>query len=491
MSGQENESTEIAKEALTLSGSNYLCRVIFLVRGLGVAALLQPEIYGIWSVLKSLQDSTAFANLGASHALLREIAMNKGSREQHSLQSTSLNLALLVTFASSTVLLILSFTPALSNIGAELRISLIVMMLSVVTYHIPRQLLAHKDFYFLARYLLIYALLNSLFSLVAVYFWGLTEMLWGLVLTHILAVLFVLKNGRISFSTHFNRPLAAKLVSSGLPVMVGAALFFFLRAADQFLVYAFIGATASGYYAISNFVAMTVTQIPVALASALFPRMMERHSGGASRQEIEHLFFEPLKLICVGVPILLGLTYFALEPMLVYVLPNYLPALDVIRIALLGIFFQSIWSLSHPLLLAFEKQRQQMQIGLALLLLNIAAVYLTISNGGSVEAVSWVASGMGVVSAIAILSYTFRLLDRASSANAKTLWDISWPITYGVACCLLIDHKLSIEATMMPVLVEALAKMFAFGLSSLPLLAYLWQAWSKRNQSVDETANRR
>jgi len=488
MSSQKNESTEIAKEALTLSGSNYICRVIFLVRGLGVAALLQPEIYGIWSVLKSLQDSTAFSNLGASHALLREIAINKGRREQQSLQSTSLNLALMVTLAISAVLLTLSFTPVLSNIGPELRISIMVMMLSVVTYHIPRQLLAHKDFYFLARYLLIYALLNSIFSLVAVYFWGLTEMLWGLVLTHILAILFVLKNGRISFSTHFNGPLAAKLIGSGLPVMVGAALFFFLRAADQFLVYAFIGATASGYYAISNFVAMTVTQIPVALASALFPRMMERHTGGASRQEIEHLFFEPLKLICVGVPILLGLTYFALEPMLVYVLPSYLPALDVIRIALLGIFFQSIWSLSHPLLLAFEKQRQQMQIGVGLLVLNIVAVYLTIRNGGSVEAVSWVASAMGLVSAIVILAYIFRLLQRASSANAKTIWDISWPITYGAACCLLIDHKLSIEASTLPILVESAAKMFAFGIGSLPLAAYLWLAWQKRNQSTDATA---
>lgn len=483
MSSTKNESTEIAKEALTLSGSNYLCRVIFLVRGLGVAALLQPEIYGVWSVLKSLQDSTAFSSLGASHALLREVALNKGERERHSLQSTSLNLALLVTIAISVVLLALSFTPLFENLGSDLRISLLIMVLAAITYHIPRQLTAHTQFYFLARYLLIYALLNAVFSLVAVYFWGLTEMLWGLVLTHILAIVYVMQHRHLSFSMHFDQTLARRLVASGLPVMVGAALFFFLRAADQFMVYAMIGAAASGYYAISNFVAMTVTQIPVALASTLFPRMMERHTEGASRQEIEHLFFEPLKILCVGIPILLGATYFALEPMLVYLLPNYLPALDVIRIALLGIFFQSIWSLAHSLLLTFEKQRQQMVIALGLLIANIAAVYITIKLGGTVETVSWVASLMSIVSAILILAYIFKLLERATTANVKTLWSISWPVMYGAATCLVIDRIVTVETQLLPVMVEALAKLGVFGLACVPLVTYLWRAWTERNQT--------
>lgn len=485
MTSRTDESTQIAKEALTLSASNYLCRVLYLVRGLGVAALLQPEIYGIWSVLKAMQDSTAFSNLGASFALLREVALNKSRGDEHGdrlLHATALNLSLLVTAAVCIVLLALSYTPLMPDIGSVLRISLIVMMLAAVTYYIPRQLQAHRAFYFQARYLLLYAFLNVVFSLLAVYFWGLAEMLWGLVLAHSLAIVYTMRNDQLHFTRLYDSKLARVLVQTGLPVMLGSGLFFFLRAADQFLVYALIGSVASGYYAISNFVAMTVTQIPIALAATLFPRMMERHSGGASRREIEHLFFEPLKILSIGTPVLLGATYFAVEPMLVYLLPDYLPALNVIRIALIGIFFQSVWSLSHSLLLTFEKQNQQMFLALALLAVNIAAVSLAIINGGNVEVVIWVASGVSFLSALVILLYVFLLLERPMAANLATLLHILWPLLYAAAVCLMIDRFVTIELGSLSILIEATAKLAVFGLLSAPLFWSLYSAWRQRSK---------
>lgn len=484
MSKTDN-STQIAKEALTLSISNYLCRVIYLVRGVGVAALLQPEIYGIWSVLKALQDSTAFSNLGSSFALLREVALNRGkgsSDDDYTIQQTSLNLSLLVTIALAVLLLVLSFTPLMPDIGPILRISLVVMILSAITYYIPRQLQAQTAFYFQARYLLVYASLNTFFSLIAVYFWGLAEMLCGLMLAHVLAIAYVHKNGHLQFSLFFETALARKLITAGLPVMLGAALFFFLRAVDQFLVYALIGGVAAGYYAISNFVAMTVTQVPVALAATLFPRMMERQSDGASRREIEHLFFEPMKFLCIGTPIILGFTYFAIEPVLKYFLPAYFPALDVIRIALIGIYFQSIWSLSHSLLLTFDKQKQQMWLAILLILFNLIVVATAISFGGNVETVTWVASGVSLVSALLILVYIFRLLQRPLISNLQTLAAIAWPVCYGVLVCLLIEFQLQFNYSRYPLLIDSVAKTLIFALSSLPLLGLLWRGWQQRQQ---------
>lgn len=484
MSKTDN-STEIAKEALSLSVSNYVCRVIYLVRGVGVAALLQPEIYGIWSVLKALQDSTAFSNLGSSFALLREVALNRGkgsSDDDYAIQQTSLNLSLLVTMAIAVLLLALSFTPLMPDIGPILRISLIVMILSAVTYYIPRQLQAQTAFYFQARYLLVYASLNTVFSLVAVYFWGLAEMLCGLMLAHVLAIAYVYKNGHLQFSLFFETSLAKKLIAAGLPVMLGAALFFFLRAVDQFLVYALIGGVAAGYYAISNFVAMTVTQVPVALAATLFPRMMERQSDGASRREIEHLFFEPMKFLCIGTPIILGLTYFAIEPVLKYFLPAYFPALDVIRIALIGIYFQSIWSLSHSLLLTFDKQRQQMWLALLLILFNIVIVAAAIGLGGSVETVTWVASSVSLLSALLILVYIFKLLLRPLNSYLQTLIAIAWPACYGVLACLLIDSQWHFNYSRYPLLIDSIVKTLLFALASLPLLGLLWRGWQQRQQ---------
>ncbi len=482
MSKTDN-STQIAKEALTLSLSNYLCRIIYLVRGVGVAALLQPEVYGVWSVLKALQDSTAFSNMGSSFALLREVALNRGKgaiNNDYALQQTSLNLSLLVTVVIAIVLLALSFTPLMPDIGPILRISLIVMILSAVTYYIPRQLQAQTEFYFQARYLLVYASLNTGFSLLAVYFWGLTEMLCGLILAHVLAIAYVHKHGHLQFSLFFEMALAKRLIAAGLPVMLGAALFFFLRAVDQFLVYALIGGVAAGYYAISNFVAMTVTQVPVALAATLFPRMMERHSDGASRREIEHLFFEPLKFLCIGTPIILGLTFFAIEPVLHFFLPAYFPALAVIRIALIGIYFQSIWSLSHSLLLTFEKQTQQMWLALALIVFNALVVAVAIGLGGSVETVTWVASAVSLLSAILILIYIFKLLQRPTGSNLKTLVAILWPASYGVAACLLIDSMLDVGSGSYAVLLDGSVKTVIFAVVSLPLLGLLWRGWQQR-----------
>lgn len=473
-----DESKQIAKEAFTLSASNYLCRVIYLVRGLGVAALLQPELYGIWSVLKNLQDSTAFGNLGASWALLREVSVNKAAGDTariERLQGTSLNLAILVTTVICLLILPATFTDLLPDIGDEMRISLVVMVLASITYYIPRQLQAQTEFYFQAQYLLVYAALNAVLSMTAVYFWGLHEMLWGLVIAHILAIIYVMRAGHLKLTLTFDPALARALVSAGMPVMIGAALFFFLRAADQFLIYSMIGSVAAGYYALSNFVAMTVTQIPVALAATLFPRMMERQNAGASRQEIEHLFIEPLKVLSLGVPILLGAAYFGMEPMLAIVLPDYLPALPVVRIALIGIFFQSVWSLSHSLLLSFDKQRQQMWIALALLLANIAAVALTIRAGGSVEMVTWVASGVSILSAFVILFYIFHLLDRALSKNLATCLHLFWPMVYAGVAAVFIDQQITAGESLLGLILSACLELVLFLLASVPLALLIWK----------------
>ncbi len=481
---QKNESAQIAREALSLSLSNYLCRVLYLIRGVGVAALLQPEVYGIWSVLKNLQDSTAFANLGASFALLREVALGRSSDDVAGIQAAqqaALNLALLVTAMLAAVLFALSFTGLMPVLGEPLRISLVVMLLASITYYIPRQLQAQREFYFQAKYLLLYAFFNTALSLIAVYFWGLKEMLWALVIAHLLAVLYVMRHGHIDLRWQLDPAIARRLVSAGLPVMLGGSLFFFLRAADQFLIFGLLGSTAAGYYAISNFVAMTITQVPIALAATLFPRMMERHSDGASRQEIEHLFFEPMKLLCIGIPILLGGTYFAIEPVLVFGLPEYLPALSVIRIALIGMFFQTVWSLSHSLLLTFDKQQQQMKLALGLLVVSVFAVWLVAERGGDVDDVTWVAAAISFLSATVILLYISKLLRREWKPILASFWQILWPGLFTAAACLAIDHYVAFSLdTAWSALFVSATKLAAYLLSALPLCYYLYRYWRAR-----------
>ena len=488
MTASHDESGQITREALTLSASNYLCRVLYLVRGMGVAALLQPELYGVWSVLKALQDSSAFSGLGSSFALLRELPINEaaGNKDKNTLlQSTALNLALLVSGAISVLILLLSFTPLIPNIGAELRISLIVMMLSTIVYYLPRQLQAQREFYAQARFLLVYAFFNAVLSLLAVYFWDLKAMLWSLVIANVLSLAYMVRSGHLQLQGLFDSKLARVLMKQGLPVMIGSALFFFLRAADQFMIYAMIGSAAAGYYALSGFVAMTVTQIPVALAAALFPRMMERHTAGASRQEIEHLYFEPLQIVGAMIPVLLGGTYLVMEPFLGYMLKGYMPALMAIRITLLGLFFQSIWSLSHSLLLTFDKQRQQMQLSIALFIVSVAVLFVVIRLGGQIEAVAWVATAISVLAAALVLFYIFHLLERGTASNMRTCLMLLWPLAYCTFMVLLVDGTIHHSEGPWQMLTESLVKGVVFLMTCGPLFYVVWRQIARLKDAAD------
>lgn len=429
------------EETVTFAGSSYLFQTIAMVRGFVIARFLGPSLYGLWCGLRIFFDSGRFLGLGSAQTMVREVPFNEGKgngRENAALQQVCFTWYLLSSTAIALGVLCLSFSEKLAIDRLEASLACLVFVINAIRIFIPSKLISEKKIILLSRINILYILLNTLFGLSLMLVWNIKGLLAGMILASGSVLIFLFGTEKLSFRLHFDFALFGRLIRIGFPIMILSTTFFFMQTIDKLVVFFMLGHEYMGYFGLAAFFTEIISHIPGSITVVLFPRMMHALGATQRRNQIERYYTKPVLFLAAVMPFLLGLIWINIDLPIVYLLPQYRPAVEVLRIFVLGLFFFALWGLPRSLLIAFDKQTKLLSAVLVLVLTGTVLDILVIKAGYGLRGVALASVSVFALLTVMANSYALLCLGRTGGEIAAFLLRLYGPFGYVVAGLMLL-----------------------------------------------------
>jgi O-antigen/teichoic acid export membrane protein len=459
----------VFSEASMLAGSRYVFQSIAMIRGFVIATVLGPSLYGFWSLIMTSFFSAWSLSLGSLSAMVRQVPLNKGrgrDGENVAIAQTCLTWMIVIFSTVALVILLATFTKAVVSYRSEIRLACLVSIVYAVWYFVHSKLASERKIKLLSKLNVVYAFLNAVFGVSLLFVFGINGLLLGMLLALGVLIGWLIKRKHLSLKLKLDQRLLFKLMRIGFPIMILNMTFLLVRSIDKFIVFYLLGATETGYYGLASFIGEVMKHIPGALSVVIFPRAMYVMGKTNDRREIEKYYFKPVSVLTKVIPILLGLIYINIDLPIIYLLPQYEPSIDILKVFTLGLFFFSVWGIPRDLLVTFNKQKQLLACVLVLLVLVVLADFIVVYLGFGVLGVA--IASIVALAGITVLANMYLLwcLNRSLNDMILFLLNIYSPFFY-LLTGLLVLSRIMVHENLF---VQSIAQTLIFSVSMLPLL---------------------
>ncbi|MDO8638448.1 MAG: flippase [Candidatus Daviesbacteria bacterium] len=383
---------KILRQTSWLFSAQLLGRVIGFFYTIFLARSFSVEDFGLFSAaLAYFSLVSAIADFGFNRYLIREVARD------HFKSSTLLaNISLLrITFTAAIFAI---FSLAIYSLDPDkFRVCLTQLAILAV---LPQSIALTADAIFVAREKLQFSavsliVLNISTTILGVWFissgfgpiGGVSALLLGQII-YVGMLVILLHHHHISFLSVVNSQILKTIIKGSLPYGLLGILGLLYFRIDLLLLTYIQGNFAAGIYGAAYKFLEAIIFVPSSLATALFPVLARLHDN--DRQNIKRLYFQSLKLMFVlGIAIMVS--YILVLPTVIrLILPNYLPAIEVIKILALTIPFMFIHVPGAQVLLSTDKYLKQILfLSIGTLSFNIILNLLLIPKYGFMGA-AWV-----------------------------------------------------------------------------------------------------
>ena len=345
------ESTEktVVTEASMLAASRYVFHGIAMIRGFVIATVLGPALYGFWSLIMTCLVSAGSLSFGSLSGMVRQIPLNKGrgrSGENVLVTQNCLTWMILISSASAIAVLFATYTTVITSYRSEIRLACLIFVVFAVWIFVHSKLTSERKIGLLSKLNVVYGLLNALFGISLLFVFGIEGLLLGMLLSCGVIIGWLLRRKQLSLRLMLDLPVLITLMRTGFPIMILNMTFLLVRSIDKFIVFYLLGAIDTGYFGLAAFIGGAINYIPGALSVVIFPRAMYTIGKTNDRREIEKYYFKPVSVLTKLIPILLGLIYINIDLPIIYLLPDYVPSIDILKVFILGLFFFSAWTTS-------------------------------------------------------------------------------------------------------------------------------------------------
>lgn len=383
---------EILKQSSWLFLAQVLTRAIGFFYTLYLAKNLAVEGFGLYSVaLSYFSIIGAFSEFGLNKFLIREIALGK-----QNLSNLVFNVAflrLLLTFLIITVIGVISF---IFDPDSARNVVIVLAMFATI----PQALSLTIDSIFVG-------LQRLAFSSIAIFLMSVATTLSGVFLVEkeagVIGVTLALILGQIVYLIfllliliHKKLLVLGRIETNGLrqafigsvPYGVLAVMGLLYFRVDLLILTYMKGNFEAGIYGVAYRFLDVVIFIPSAISAALFPILVKLHSTGQG--QIKQIYFKAVTVMGL-IGLIICLIYILILPEIFKIfLPNYLLAIEVIKILALSIPLMFIHIPGAQVLLSTDKfLKQVMLLSVVTLSFNIVSNLLFIPQYGVIGA-SWV-----------------------------------------------------------------------------------------------------
>ncbi len=393
------------------SFSNYLSELFFFLRGLFLARILGPEIFGVWAQMKLALNGCRHSSLGANDAMVREVPYLKGQNrlataEQIKAAAAGINLVLSTTAALLIALLVFLLRHQLSpGMLTAWLILVVIFPLRQMLWYTRARLRAEKRFDRLSLVMLSLAVLTTVCGVASGFFFGLIGFLVALGASHLLVLGVVLKTACPLRLQSFRLGLSLRLIRTGFPIMASRFLLYFLYNVDQILIWLLLSQADLGLYSIQANIITIVLLVPTVVSAVLYPRIMEAFGESDNPRKLAPYLIQPTLMMGWMACLLLGLIFILLHLPVKWLLPAYVASITPGRVLLLASFFRVIANMSMISLISLRQEQRLMRISLAAITVCAIVDGLMIAKGYGLAGVAvGTVIGFGFYAYVAIAS---------------------------------------------------------------------------------------
>lgn len=369
---------------ILFTASRYLSYSLLFIRGILIAKILGPYLFGIWGFLTLSLQYLTYTSLGIEYAATVELATNDEKSDQEVDQTASV--AVTVTFLVAIVLVLLGILMRVLDISLieKYDLSQYVVEVGIITA------LTHLNQVFTNIYrvkkklakIAFNELLNSVILLiVALNFEGeqlISALLIGMITSGILSLLIYLYNPPFKISFALDKIISKKLLSIGVPLLIFNASFFLIMVSARTILSIFYSVETMGYYSLATAITTATLLGLRSVVWVIFPNILSKTHSGIENVEARKTVENVNILYSTSVFLIVFLLILVL-PILFLIIPQYKPAENTIIILLLA---QAILSASfgyNSIAIARRRQNQVAFISLlavvVVIIFSLLAVY--------------------------------------------------------------------------------------------------------------------
>lgn len=413
------EGRALAKQAGSFTALTYGANAVNAAAALLVARALGPEGAGLWGIARVLANYLGWTQAGALDAASREVPYWAAHGDEARAQRVQ-NAALSHVAAGSAVMsLVCLARAAFAAPGSQSR----TLFLFLACYGPVLQavngfltvLRGRKRFADIAVAALASAVLNLLLGPAAASAFGLGPFLAAMVLLNAANLAFWLRRTADqpwrSFAWAWRAEDVAPLVRIGLPMFLGGVGFTLLTTVDSLIVARFVDPATLGWYTFAVALCTYVVQVPNAVSVVTFPHFQERLARGGRPEDLRSLFVVPTVVFAgVLLPPLVAAAFFGAPWLVAAALPRFAPALPILRVLLVGVYFSALTNMAGQLLITLNRQTRTLPLVLTAAGLNAAGCAAALTLGAGPVGAAAAAAAANAVFLIALFGYASSLV---------------------------------------------------------------------------------
>jgi O-antigen/teichoic acid export membrane protein len=386
------------RDSVRFAFSQYVLRAMLMVRGLVAARVLGPQAYGAWNALQIMMDYGAIAPFGSQQGLDQMVPPRIVAEDPVALRRAKRAAIFnILVFSGVFVAICLGWVLARHSkvfdawgLGGLALALVCVLSINVSNYQ-TSIMRSHGDFTTMSGWLVIQGATGGVLGLAALPFFGAWGLLWGWVVGCVAALV---------FSSVRSRALAPieptpsresfELVRIGLPMFAFTASTMAMRNLDRIIILRSLGTQDLGYYSLSVMVLTMLLYMPDAVSYVLYPRILSDYGRSGRRPEsIRPLVERVLQASSILVPALAGISYLFARPMVVVLLPKFLPGVDAMRVLCFGAVALAFTNFTSIVLMTLG--RQAFLIPAAIVGIALYAVFdlAAVRMGYGITGVAW------------------------------------------------------------------------------------------------------
>ncbi|MHA2231120.1 MAG: oligosaccharide flippase family protein, partial [Candidatus Hodarchaeales archaeon] len=308
--------------------SLFLARFLSLAGSVVIARLLGPFLYGTWRALRLILFYSPFLQLGLFDGVSREIPFCKGRDEfQKITEYKSMGMTTSLLVGSFAMMCLLAapwvFEDRLSSFMSHgLQLMAIVIFFNHIYGFYRYYLVGEGDFALISRMRIMYAAGAAILHVIGVLLFGITGLLYSLILINFLVVFYLVRNKPIPLRVP-KWQVVVRLVRTGIPMLLNGMSDVFFYTVDRLMILAFLGKEQLGLYSVALLAGGLLDHVPAALQTVLLPRIAIQAGAKGTHEDLRKFWLEPLFILAYVMPLIGGLIWIVAPTAIKLILPKY------------------------------------------------------------------------------------------------------------------------------------------------------------------------
>lgn len=414
--------------------SRSLVEVLLGVRGLVLAGMLGPQLFGVWALFRLILTYAGFVGIGLLRGLEVEVAQNRSPEREATRRLWGRTAAgfTLALFGTAAVALAIGATWTDQAWLRQLLLAVAVgLLLERLWYCGLTYLRASGSLRAFAALEVAQAAAQAALTIGLALVFGLTGAFVGFALASLTALALVAR--KAPFRPLLEPSRLRAMLAMGVPLSVNLFLSTMLTTADRMIVGAFAGLEALGQYAFAVAVATLGVSAALIVRNVVFPDLYAKLSDQPATDVTRAHLQRTLRPFVMLLAPVMGAGALLLGPVVAIAAPGYLASVPAAGIFVFTGLAQGAVSLTLLGVVAMGRQGRLPLLSLAALALNVGLCLGAVRLGAEL-------TGFAVAALLGRLAYAggvLALVARTASVRPmRTVVSVLWPIPWCLAALL-------------------------------------------------------